>query len=113
VNKAVWLEDGICGDERCSGTMNNALIYRDDGHLSGEVFLAGTAGVFRPPRYHHAQLGRPPVKALGNVLDDEVQRAAATIGRQLSAHDMFDKKHDLGNRPFGRPLKCALFYQHV
>jgi SGNH domain (fused to AT3 domains) len=36
VNKVVWLKDGICGDERCSGAVNDVLIYRDGGHLSAE-----------------------------------------------------------------------------
>jgi hypothetical protein len=41
--------------------------------------LAAPAGVFRPARLDHTQLGRHHVKALGNVLPDDVQRAAAAL----------------------------------
>jgi hypothetical protein len=43
------------------------------------ILLAAPAGVFRPARLDHTQLGRHHVKALGNVLPDDVQRAAAAL----------------------------------
>jgi hypothetical protein len=43
----------------------------------GAILLAASAGEFRPVRLDHTQLSRHDIKALGDILSDDVQRAAA------------------------------------
>jgi hypothetical protein len=51
----------------------------DAGDVVRSRLVVGSACVFRPSGHDHAHLGRNLVQALGAILADDVQRAAATL----------------------------------
>ena len=55
--------------------------------------LAGPAGVFRPARHDHAELGWHDVEALGHIFADGMQRApAAGAGLVLDVDDLLEAR---------------------
>jgi hypothetical protein len=103
-------------------------VFRDedmgDGRLGGDAafdepdwrprlyhhLLAGPAGLFRPTRHDHAELGGDDIEAFGDMLAHRMQRAlAARACFVLDVDDPLDTRQVCGQRSaVGAPLPGPL-----
>lgn len=72
--------------------------------------LAGPAGVFRPTRHDHPELGRHDVETLGDILAHDVELpAAAGAGLVLDIDNLLDARQVRGQRAtVGAALRSSL-----
>ena len=98
-----WQMIGVFRDEDMSdGRFGRDAALDEAGgreRLHHDLF-AGPAGVFRPTRHDHAELGRDDIETLGDVLAHDVELPAAAGATPLSdVDDLLDARQVRRKRP--------------